>query len=94
MPGGNALGWNWAEAAPLGETLPLILAGGLTADNVTRAIQAASPDAVDVSSGVEAAPGRKDMDKVKRFLEAVSRTCGSREPKRIFPPRSTVHDPA
>jgi len=47
------------------------LAGGLDPDNVGRAIAAARPDGVDVSSGVEAAPGRKDLDRVARFVDAV-----------------------
>jgi phosphoribosylanthranilate isomerase len=84
LPGGNALPWNWEHAAELGKSRPLILAGGLNPDNVSLAIQASSPDAVDVSSGVESEPGRKDISKVKRFLEAVSQSRCSRRPRRIF----------
>jgi phosphoribosylanthranilate isomerase len=50
--------------------LPLILAGGLTPDNVAEAIATARPDAVDVASGVESAPGKKDPAKVRDFLAA------------------------
>lgn len=71
LPGGNSLAWNWSIARDLASRHPLILAGGLNAENVGRAISAALPDAVDVSSGVESEPGLKDMDKVKRFLDAV-----------------------
>lgn len=85
LPGGNALAWNWSAAAELAAEHPVILAGGLNADNVSQAIQATLPDALDVSSGVEASPGRKDMDKVKRLLEAVASTGSSRKPRRIFP---------
>ncbi len=85
LPGGNALAWNWSAAAELAAEHPVILAGGLNADNVSQAIQAALPDAIDVSSGVEASPGRKDMNKVKRLLEAVASTNSPRKPRRIFP---------
>jgi phosphoribosylanthranilate isomerase len=84
LPGGNALGWNWGAARDFGERYPLVLAGGLSPDNVAEAVGAASPDAVDVSSGVEAEPGRKDLDKVRRFMEAVSRAHCGRGLRRIF----------
>ena len=85
LPGGNALAWNWSAAAGISAKNPVILAGGLNPDNVSQAIQEAMPDAVDVSSGVEFSPGRKDMDKVKRLLEAVASTNCSKKPRRIFP---------
>ncbi len=61
-----------AERESLGG-LPLILAGGLTPDNVNAAIAAVRPDGVDVASGVERRPGIKDHELLKRFLEAARR---------------------
>ncbi|MCE5336607.1 MAG: phosphoribosylanthranilate isomerase [Desulfobacteraceae bacterium] len=84
LPGGNAVAWNWGEARKRMGRLPCILAGGLTPGNVTEAIRQFSPDAVDVSSGVEYAPGRKDIARVREFLQAVRRAELLREPGRIF----------
>jgi phosphoribosylanthranilate isomerase len=84
LPGGNALEWNWGTAKEFGEKHPLILAGGLTADNVSDAITASTPDAVDVSSGVEFKPGRKDIKKVKAFMNAVFKCRIEKTTRRIF----------
>lgn len=72
LPGGNAMDWRWAEARGVSTDRPLVLAGGLTPENVRDAIEAARPDAVDVSSGVEVRPGRKDPAKVAAFCRAVA----------------------
>jgi phosphoribosylanthranilate isomerase len=72
LPGGNAQDWDWSKAGPLTERHPVILAGGLTPLNAAQAVCAASPDAVDVSSGVETAPGRKDIHKVRAFIRAAT----------------------
>jgi phosphoribosylanthranilate isomerase len=64
---GKVFDWNLAAEAPDG--LRVILAGGLTSDNVGHAIEVVNPWGVDVSSGVESAPGRKDALKVKRFID-------------------------
>jgi phosphoribosylanthranilate isomerase len=84
LPGGNAKTWDWGSAGTVSRTDPIILAGGLKPSNVARAIAAALPDAVDVSSGVESEPGKKDLEKVKRFLASVRHSRGPRALKRIF----------
>ena len=71
LPGGNAMTWDWGMARDFGRRHPLVLAGGLSPDNVADAINAGLPAAIDVSSGVEASPGRKDPDKVARLIAAV-----------------------
>ena len=72
LPGGTGVPFDWSLVKGLTERVPfLMLAGGLGPANVADAILAVRPHAVDVSSGVEALPGRKDPEKVKAFLEAV-----------------------
>lgn len=61
----------WHLLAGFDPGVPLILAGGLTPENVGAAVAAVRPWGVDVASGVESAPGRKDQDKVARFVRAV-----------------------
>ncbi|MFZ1986454.1 MAG: phosphoribosylanthranilate isomerase [Desulfatitalea sp.] len=75
LPGGNAMAWDWSAAAGFARRYPTVLAGGLDPDNVGRAIAAALPDAVDASSGLEATPGRKDLQKVEQFIIAVRRAA-------------------
>ena len=65
---GRVFDWSLAEGAPGG--VRLLLAGGLTPDNVGEAIRRVRPWGVDVSTGVEATPGRKDPRKMRRFVEA------------------------
>jgi phosphoribosylanthranilate isomerase len=69
-PGGTGETWDWELAAEAKKYGPIILAGGLTPENVAVAIERVRPYAVDVSSGVEAAPGIKDRHKVRRFIIA------------------------
>ncbi|MGQ9902089.1 MAG: phosphoribosylanthranilate isomerase [Fimbriimonadales bacterium] len=68
--GGTGLTQDWTrlQAVCARAPRPILLAGGLTPDTVAEAIRTARPAGVDVSSGVEAAPGRKDPDKVRQFV--------------------------
>ncbi|MCB9596437.1 MAG: phosphoribosylanthranilate isomerase [Sandaracinaceae bacterium] len=68
LPGGTGVTCDWGAAAALARTRKLWLAGGLTPDNVGAAIAAVRPFGVDVASGVEASPGVKDLDLVRRFV--------------------------
>lgn len=66
--GGTGHCFNWQLAVPLARQRPVILAGGLTPANVAEAVRIVRPYAVDVSSGVESAPGRKDPELVAAFI--------------------------
>jgi phosphoribosylanthranilate isomerase len=68
--GGSGRAFDWQLLAGHGRRDNIMLAGGLTSDNVTEAITATNVCAVDVSSGVESAPGIKDRNKVQRFIAA------------------------
>jgi phosphoribosylanthranilate isomerase len=69
--GGSGVTADWNGAAELAKKYPLLLAGGLTPDNVAAAVRQVKPWGVDVASGVESAPGEKDAEKMKAFVTAV-----------------------
>ena len=75
QPGGTGQVFDWHEASPAVKELSLhqkvVIAGGLSPENVTGAISILQPWGVDVVSGVEASPGKKDPDKVRAFVRAV-----------------------
>jgi phosphoribosylanthranilate isomerase len=71
--GGTGQTFDWSVISEAGEALskPIILAGGLTPENCAQAAKQVRPWGVDVSSGVEISPGRKDMEKIERFVDAL-----------------------
>lgn len=76
--GGTGVISNWDLARSAAEHRPLFLAGGLTADNVEIAIASVSPFAVDVASGVEESPGKKDYRKMEEFIKKARRAGNMR----------------
>jgi len=70
--GGTGQTAPWELLRDFHPPVPVILAGGLTPENVAEAVRVVRPYAVDVASGVESAPGRKDLEKVRRFLANVT----------------------
>jgi phosphoribosylanthranilate isomerase len=74
--GGTGHPLPWSMLAEFDPGVPVILAGGLTSENVAEAISIVRPWGVDVASGVEFSPGRKDPLKVKRFIEAARSASG------------------
>ncbi len=75
LPGGSGKRFDW-NRIPKDLPKPILLAGGLTPENVAEAIRRVRPYGVDVSSGVERFRGRKDCDKIKRFISEVHRADG------------------
>jgi phosphoribosylanthranilate isomerase len=74
MRGGTGETFDWGLVRERRSKVPLILSGGLTAENVAEAIAAVEPYAVDTASGTELAPGHKDPEKLRAFFDAVAQT--------------------
>ncbi|MEO8033301.1 MAG: phosphoribosylanthranilate isomerase [Acidobacteriota bacterium] len=72
--GGTGRRFDWSLLALYKRDMPFFVSGGLTPDNVAGAISLVRPDGIDISSGVEAAPGIKDHEKLERLFERVRRT--------------------
>ncbi len=73
LPGGNALAFDWELLRDADIPLPWMLAGGLDATNIAEAVATSGATTLDVSSGVESAPGVKDLDRIKEFLTAAKK---------------------
>lgn len=70
LPGGNALAFDWQLLAGRSWPRPWMLSGGLDAENLAEAVRISGAEAVDVSSGVEDSPGKKNPDKIRAFVAA------------------------
>jgi len=90
--GGTGKNSDWKLAIKVKETHPLILAGGLNKENIREAIKTVGPQAVDINSGVEILPGKKDHNKIRKIIEIVRETDyiitgrigGPENPKSVF----------
>jgi len=83
--GGTGKRVDWELAAKLREKYPLILAGGLGAENIAEALTSVAPEAVDINSGCEVSPGIKDQDLMRRIIGTIRRLGQSR--KNVIPAR-------
>jgi phosphoribosylanthranilate isomerase len=79
MPGGNGEAFDWTALSAYDESLPYLLAGGLSPDNVAAALKQTGAPMVDISSGVESAPGQKDEELIAAFVAAVRAHDGAPE---------------
>jgi phosphoribosylanthranilate isomerase len=70
LPGGNGLAFEWRHLETVPDDIRYMLSGGLTSENVAAAVRLTRACAVDVSSGVERAPGEKDADRIRAFIAA------------------------
>jgi phosphoribosylanthranilate isomerase len=73
--GGTGQTVDWSLAREIAKAAPILLAGGLTPNNVQEAVQQVQPYGVDVSSGVEQSPSKKDHEKIRAFTQAVRLEC-------------------
>ncbi|WP_367716820.1 phosphoribosylanthranilate isomerase [Nitratireductor sp. GISD-1A_MAKvit] len=73
LPGGNGVSFDWQLLTDLDDKVDYMLSGGLNAANIGTALKAVSPRGIDISSGVESAPGEKDPELIRAFFAAVRR---------------------
>ena len=75
LPGGNGVSFDWSLMSWLDDRVDYMLSGGLNRDNVALALASTSATGIDVSTGVESAPGVKDLNKIDDFFDAVAEAC-------------------
>lgn len=90
--GGTGLLSDWSLCEHVREHAPVMLAGGLSAENVAAAIAATQPDALDLSSGVECAPGVKDHEKLRQFFTALAQIKLEHTLRKVFSHGNTRKD--
>jgi len=83
LPGGNGVAFDWSLLAGLGRRVPYMLSGGINRANLRAALTQVRPAGIDVSSGVESAPGRKDERLIREFLADVRRIERERAPNPV-----------
>ncbi len=71
LPGGNGVSFDWSLLDSFNTDTPIMLSGGLSAENIIEAISIAHPEGIDISSGVETSPGVKDIELISQFLQTV-----------------------
>lgn len=79
LPGGNGVSFDWALLDALDADVDYMLSGGLNKDNVAQAVNQTRCSGIDVSSGVESAPGVKDLGKMNEFFDAAERAIAMRK---------------
>jgi phosphoribosylanthranilate isomerase len=72
LPGGNGMAFDWRLLSGIDPAIPYMLSGGLNAANIAEALAVARPSGIDISSGVESAPGVKDVRLIEAFFRAVA----------------------
>jgi phosphoribosylanthranilate isomerase len=82
-PGGLGTPFDWRLLQNIDPSLPFMVSGGLNAGNVAEALRVTSAGGVDVSSGVETAPGLKDVEKIRAFITAARAAAGTTKPNLI-----------
>ena len=82
LPGGNGVSFDWTILQPLDANVNYMLSGGLNAENVGEALALTKAQAIDISSGVESAPGIKDVGLIDAFFDAVEKAGASNRSQR------------